>query len=187
MKEELIEFCKSMGIEYVGIASSGRYNDLRDILQKRADRDLSKVFDKGSLEKAVEPSLTLEDAKSVIVCLFPYYCGTAEDANLSKYAYSMDYHIIVREKLDMIGMFLKTNIQGFNYKAFVDNGPLAERYLAYKAGLGFYGINNHIITDKYGSVFIGYLINNYPLNQINLKTELVISALIVKNALDSVY
>jgi epoxyqueuosine reductase len=46
MKEELIEFCKSMGIEYVGIASSGRYNDLRDILQKRADRDLSKVFDK---------------------------------------------------------------------------------------------------------------------------------------------
>ena len=70
-----------MGIEYVGIASSGRYNDLRDILQKRADRDLSKVFDKGSLEKAVEPSLTLEDAKSVIVCLFPYYCGTAEDAN----------------------------------------------------------------------------------------------------------
>ncbi len=163
MKEELIGFCKSIGIEYVGIVSSGPYNDFRDILQKRTDKDLSKVFDKGSLEKAVDPSLTLEDAKSVIVCLFPYYCGTADDANLSKYAYSLDYHIIVREKLEMVGMFLQTNIQGFNYKAFADNGPLAERYLAYKAGLGFYGINNHIITDKYGSyVFIGYLINNYP-------------------------
>lgn len=57
MKEELIEFCKSMGIEYVGIASSGRYNDLRDILQKRADRDLSKVFDKGSLKKQLSQAL----------------------------------------------------------------------------------------------------------------------------------
>lgn len=163
MKEHLIRFCKTIGIEYVGITSSGPYIDFKDILQNRMKKGLTNAFEKGNLERIIDPKLTLEDAKSVIVCLFPYYCGTFEDANLSKYAYSLDYHIVIKKKLDLIGMFFKGIMEGFNYKAFADNGPLSERYLAYKAGLGFYGINNHIITDKYGSyVFIGYIINNYP-------------------------
>jgi|GEM_PF-2974991 len=37
MKEQLVEFCKSIGIEYVGIASSNPYIDLRDILQNRIE------------------------------------------------------------------------------------------------------------------------------------------------------
>lgn len=163
MKERLIEFCNSIGIEYVGIVSSDRYNDLKDFLENRIEKGFANIFEKASLEKVIDPKLTLEGAESVIVCLFPYYCGTAEDANLSKYAYSLDYHKIVQKKLDTIGMYLKENIQGFEYKAFADTGPLNERYLAYKAGLGFLGINGHLITDQYGSyVFIGYIINNYP-------------------------
>ncbi len=163
MKEHLIGFCKSIGVEYVGIASSGPYIDFKDILQKRIKKGLSNAFENGNFDKIIDPKLTLEDARSVIVCLFPYYCGTYEDANLSKYAYSLDYHTIIKRKLDLIGTFFKETVEGFNYKAFADNGPLSERYLAYKSGLGFYGINNHIITDKYGSyVFIGYIINNYP-------------------------
>jgi len=163
MKEQLIEFCNSIGIEYVGIASSSPCYDLKDILENRIKRGQAYPFEKGSLERMIYPNLTLEDAKSIIVCLFPYYCGTHEGANLAKYAYSLDYHGIIRKKLDIIGMYLKENIKEFEYKAFVDTGPLNERYLAYKAGLGFYGINSHIINDKYGSyVFIGYIVNNYP-------------------------
>lgn len=162
MKEELIGFCKSINIEHVGIVSSGPYNDIKDIWEKRIERGFVNVLEKRNLEKMIYPNLTLEDAKSVIVCLFPYYAGIVEDTNLSKYAYSVDYHIIVKKKLEEIGMFLERNIQGFNYRAFSDTGPLNDRYMAYKAGLGFYGINNHIINDQYGSyVFIGYIINNY--------------------------
>lgn len=157
-----MEFCSSMGIEYVGIASSGPYNDLRDFFESGISKGREYPFDKGSLEKMLDPSLTLEGAKSIIVCLFPYYCGTYEEANLSKYAYGLDYHRIIQNKLDEIGKYLGENINGFEYKAFADTGPLNERYLAYKAGLGFYGVNSHLITDKYGSyVFIGYIINNY--------------------------
>ena len=163
MKEYLIEFCRLMGIEYVGIVPSKKYNDLKEILARRIERGFANSFEKGSLEKTIDPNLALKDAKSVIVCLFPYYCGTAQDANLSKYTYGLDYHVIIQKKLNIIGMFFKEKIPGFEYKAFTDTGPLNERYLAYKAGLGFFGINNHIITDKYGSyVFIGYIINNYP-------------------------
>ena len=59
-------------------------------------------------------------------------------------------------------------MNNFNYKIFVDNGPLVDRYLAYLAGIGYYGINNNLITDKYGSyVFIGYIVNNYDLEPDN--------------------
>lgn len=163
MKEELIQFCSSIKIEYVGIAPSGPYYDFEEVWKKQIERGYICGFEELDIEKRIYPHLTLEDVKSVIVCLFPYYTGTAENSNISKYTYGMDYHILAKEKLEMIGQFLGERIENFHYKAFVDTGPLSDRYLAHKAGLGFWGINNHIITDKYGSyVFIGYILNNYP-------------------------
>lgn len=162
MKEELIRFCNSINIEYVGIAPSEPYLDFEKVWRNQLEKGHTSGFEEKDISRRVYPNLTLEDAKSVIVCLFPYFSGTMDEANLTKSAYSLDYHIIVKEKLDLIGRFLENQIEGFSYKAFVDNGPFSDRYLAYKAGLGFWGINNHIITDKYGSyVFIGYILNNY--------------------------
>ncbi|MDP4088222.1 MAG: tRNA epoxyqueuosine(34) reductase QueG [Bacillota bacterium] len=163
MKEKLISFCSSINIEYIGIAPPGPYYDFEKIWREQIEKGHITGFEEAEIEKRVYPSLTLEDVKSVIVCLFPYFTGNMEDSNLSKYAYSKDYHIITAEKLEAIGRFLSENMEGFHYKAFADTGPLSDRYLAYNAGLGFWGINSHIITDKYGSyVFIGYILNNYP-------------------------
>lgn len=165
MKEKLIKFCNSLNIEYVGIAPAEPYRDFEKIWQKQIERGYISGFEEKDIAKRVYPKLTLEDAKSVIVCLFPYYSGNTETekANLSKYVYGLDYHLIIKEKLEAIGNFLDKYIHDFHYKCFVDNGPFSDRFLAYKAGLGFWGINNHIITEKYGSyVFIGYIINNYP-------------------------
>jgi epoxyqueuosine reductase len=84
-------------------------------------------------------------------------------ANISMHAWGRDYHKVVREILDKIGRQLSKHIENFKYVPFTDTGPLADRYLAYLAGLGFYGRNNFIINEKYGSyVFIGYMLTNYP-------------------------
>lgn len=163
MKDKLKKFCLSQGIEYIGIAPPGPYNELAELLARRINEGHYTGFEEKDLEKRINPRLTLGDAESVIVCLFPYFIGHIIDANLSKSSFSLDYHLIIKNKLENIGQYLKDEIKDFRYKAFVDNGPLADRYLAYLSGLGFFGINSHIITDKYGSyVFIGYIINNYP-------------------------
>lgn len=163
MKDELIKFCNSLNIEYVGIAPPGPYYDFEEKWRKQIERGYVCGFEGNDFEKRIYPSLTLEDVKSVIVCLFPYYSVNKEKANISKYAYGIDYHILGKEKLELIGEFLNEKIRDFHYKAFADTGPLSDRYLAHKAGLGFWGINNHIITDQYGSyTFIGYILNNYP-------------------------
>jgi epoxyqueuosine reductase len=163
MKQKLIEYCNSINIDNVGIAPAEPYLDFGEMWKLQLEKGHISGFEEKDAERRIYPSQTLEDARSVIVCLFPYYTGQMENANLCKSAYSVDYHIIAKNKLLAISRFLSETLKGFKYKAFVDNGPFSDRYLAYKAGLGFWGVNNHIITDKYGSyVFIGYILNNYP-------------------------
>lgn len=162
MKKELMDYCLSLNIEYAGIAPIGPYNELAERWNRRIVRNHITGFEEKDFNRRIDPTLTMEDAKSIIVCLFPYFIGINEDSNLSKSSFTVDYHTIAKTKLEQIGEFLKKINPQFEYMTFVDNGPLADRYLAYLAGLGYFGINSHIITDKYGSyVFIGYIINNY--------------------------
>jgi epoxyqueuosine reductase len=163
MKEVLKNFCHSLHIEEMGIAPIGPYYELENILRERIEAGRYTEFEEKEIKKRIDPTLTMENVQSVIVCLFPYYAGEEKRANVAKYTYALDYHIIIRDKLEMMGDFLAKQVTGFEYKVFVDNGPLVDRYLAYLAGLGFYGLNNHIITDTYGSyVTIGYMLTNHP-------------------------
>lgn len=163
MKEVLKEFCRSIGIEHIGITPPGPYHELEERWKKRIEEGHITGFEERDFARRIDPRLTMEDAASIIVCLFPYFTGTNKDSNLSKSAIPRDYHLIVKSMLNQIGEFLQNRIVGFQYKAFVDNGPLVDRYLAYQAGLGYWGVNAHLITDAYGSyVFIGYLITNHP-------------------------
>lgn len=162
MKDILREFCHSIQIESMGIAPQGPYFQLEKILQERRAKEQYTEFEEECIRKRIDPSLTMDDVQSVIVCLFPYQVEEETEGNVAKYTYALDYHMIIRKKLGEIGDFLASKIPGFHYQAFVDTGPLVDRYLAYLAGLGFYGLHNHIITNKYGSyVLIGYMLTNY--------------------------
>lgn len=96
--------------------------------------------------------------KTAIVCLFPYYRGE-EDGNISLYAKSRDYHLVAREKLGKICCFIKSQVGETQSSLFCDIGPVIDRELAYKAGLGFYGKNHMLINEDLGSwFFIGYIL-----------------------------
>ena len=161
-KEKLKEFCSSIGLKCVGIAGVGPYYDLEKIIKQKLSNGYFTGMEEEVIEKRVNPRLIMENAKSIIVCAFPYYVDEVEESNLSKYCYGEDYHIVAKRYLQRICDFLEEKINNFEYKFFVDNGPLVDRYLAYQSGIGYFGINNNIITDEYGSyIFIGYIVNNY--------------------------
>lgn len=161
-KKELKEFCASLGLKCVGIARVGPYDTLEKIIKHRLSNGHTTGMEEPILEKRINPKLTMENAKSIIVCAFPYCAEDYRDSNLSKYCRGKDYHIIAKEFLQKICDYLEERIKGFEYKIFADNGPLVDRHLAQISGVGYFGINNNIITDEYGSyVFIGYIINNY--------------------------
>jgi len=163
MNELLQRICRLLGIEHAGIAPIGPYITLKERLETRIDKGYYTEFEEPCIAKRIDPKLTMEDTQSVIVCLFPYYTGQELGSNIATYAYGLDYHRIVKDKLEQIGEQLAVIIPDFHYQTFVDTGPLVDRYMAYLSGIGFYGINGHIITDQYGSyVLIGYILTNYP-------------------------
>ena len=163
-KKEIIELFNNKGIDTVGIANVGPYDELKKILEDKVSKNLITGMEEPDIEKRINPKLIMEDASSIIVCAIPYYTGKEYESNISRYCYGLDYHLVIKEKLNEICEEIKSKDDKFKYEIFTDNGPLVDRYLEYLAGIGYYGINNNIITDKYGSyVFIGYIVNNYNL------------------------
>lgn len=164
-KNRLKIICESKNIDIMGIAPIGPYFELEKILIDRKQKGYLTGMEEEDIQKRINPKSVMEDAKSIMVCAFPYYIGDTiidENSNISKYCYGEDYHIVARKILEEICIEIKEEIPNFKYEIFADNGPLVDRYLAYLSGIGYFGINNNIITDKYGSyVFIGYVINNY--------------------------
>ncbi len=105
-----------------------------------------------------------ENAKTVIVALFPYYIGEFEKRNISRYAIVPDYHIVAGEMLKKICEELSEKYP-FSFIPFVDNSPVREVDAAVKAGLGVLGENSLLINRDYGSyVFIGTIVTDMELD-----------------------
>ncbi|WFD09560.1 tRNA epoxyqueuosine(34) reductase QueG [Tepidibacter hydrothermalis] len=168
MKQKIKQYCKNLKIDYVGIAGIGPYYELEKVLRDKINKGHYTGLEEKDIQKRINPRLTMENVESVIVCLFPYFSGNVENTNISKYTYGLDYHILVKEKLEKLSKMIKKDIDEFEYKIFVDNGPLVDRYLAQISGIGYFGQNNNIINDEYGSyVFIGYIMTNIKLEEDN--------------------
>lgn len=110
--------------------------------------------------------------KSAIVCLFPYYVEHTGPSNLSRYTWGTDYHLVINEYLEKLIEKLQKKNTSAQFSKHCDTSPLADRYMAYLAGLGFYGKNNCFISPKWGSyVVIGTILTtlefepNTPLEQ----------------------
>ena len=133
MKNKIKEFAKKLNIEFCGIAPITWYTDLeKTILERKVKYGLSQ-FEEEDIEKRVNPLKTFPWAKSIVVCLFPYYTGEDENANISRYARIPDYHKVINDKLNEICRFIKSEREA-RCEVFADTGVLHDRYLAYLAG-----------------------------------------------------
>ena len=110
-----------------------------------------------------------QNAKSVLIGLFPYYVGENPNRNLSLYSCIPDYHTIVGKMLDDACLGLKALFPDNQFVPFVDASPIREVTAALRAGLGVRGKNGQLITEAYGSmVFIGEIVSDLELNAVSL-------------------
>ncbi len=118
---------------------------------------------KRNVDKRMDPSLLLPDAKSVIVFLAPYSAEsvtTQDGLRFSSYALGEDYHKVIKDKLYRIVSFIEeTSGQKKICRVFTDSAPVMERAWAVKAGLGFIGKNNFLVSPRAGiKNFLGIII-----------------------------
>jgi len=113
------------------------------------------------------PKLISPNALSIVVVLDTYYAPDAPADRLApriaKYARGEDYHRVTLERLDQLAGFLR-RLGATVAHPYVDHGPVPERELAQRAGLGWIGKNTMLIRPGVGSFFfIGTIFTDLPL------------------------
>lgn len=116
--------------------------------------------------KRKHPAEIVEGARSAVVVLENYF-PTAPDrpagVRVAKYARGRDYHLAMRERLERLAGVLRAGGAAIAHP-FVDAGPVPERELARRAGLGWIGKNTMLIRPGAGSFFfIGSIFTDLPL------------------------
>ena len=124
---------------------------------------------KRNVDKRMDPALLLEGAKSVIVLLAPFSSGgcslSSDGLKISEYALGQDYHIAIKERLYKIVAFIEEAMgEKKSCRVFTDSAPVLERAWAVRAGIGFIGKNNFLISPKAGiKNFIGVILTKSEL------------------------
>jgi len=104
----------------------------------------------------IDPTKLVPGAHSVITLLLNYFPDeqqNPEAPKIAKYAWGVDYHFVIREKLNELLAFIRQNIGDIDGRGFVDSAPVLERSWASKSGLGWIGKNGNLINKKTGSFF----------------------------------
>jgi epoxyqueuosine reductase len=82
------------------------------------------------------------------------YGGTEPNGPVARYARGDDYHDLMLERLEQLHRWIEGHAgRSVHGKAYVDTGPLLERDLARRAGLGWFGKNTMLINPRAGSFF----------------------------------
>ena len=154
LEERIKQRCRVLGFDPVGITTLGparTYDAFVKWLEHGYAGEMT-YLPRGA-EKRGDARRPLEGARSAIVVALDYG-GKQPPGSIARYARGDDYHDVMVARLDGLHRWLEAEltrpIQG---KPYVDTGPILERDLAQRAGLGWIGKNTMLISPKRGSFF----------------------------------
>lgn len=169
IKETIIKYCDSIGIQAVGFAGAMSFNNLEIDYHYRQMHHLDCSFEiRDSFLDLIEPKRILADAKSFICILEPHqpYSEIKHSSGIGHMASgtaSLDYHKILGDHLEKLLLFLQENYN-INGIKLCDTSPLSDRAIAIRAGLGTLRRNNMFYHKTMGSyVHIASLLIDYDL------------------------
>jgi epoxyqueuosine reductase len=143
-----------LGFDLVGIARLGDVGtaDAFDRWLERGYAGEMAYLPRGAAKRR-DTRLPCDGAISAIVVAMSYG-GREPPGPVARYARGDDYHDVLVERLRALHAWLDERLgHPVRGKAYVDTGPILERDLARKAGLGWFGKNTNLINPRIGSFF----------------------------------
>lgn len=149
---------KRLGFLSCGISKAGFLEQEAPRLEKWLNQNHNgqMTYMENHFDKRLDPTLLVDDAKSVVSLLLNYYPSEAQNPDsykVSKYAYGQDYHFVIKDKLKELLSSIQSTIGDVYGRAFVDSAPVLDRAWAAKSGLGWIGKSGNLLTQKVGSFY----------------------------------
>jgi epoxyqueuosine reductase len=154
LEERIKERAMRLGFDPVGVTTLGpvgSYPAFEEWLMKGFAGEMA-YLPRGA-DKRRDTRLTVPGARSAIVVGLDYG-GKQPPGTVARYARGDDYHDVMLKRLETLHRWLEGECgQQVRGKAYVDTGPILERDLAQRAGLGWIGKNTMLINPGRGSFF----------------------------------
>ena len=112
------------------------------------------------IEARLEPATIIPGARSVLCVALQYH--PLEEAEpegdlwprVARYARGLDYHDVMGARLKGLAARIASVFPGAGSRPYIDTGPVLEREMAARAGLGAVGKNTNLLHPEAGSWFL---------------------------------
>jgi epoxyqueuosine reductase len=166
MKEVLRQRARDLGFDDCRVTTANVPGSASRFTQWLADRRHGEMaYLERTAPKRVDPQQVLSGARSIIMLVASYHDPNWKSGPIARYARYSDYHDILGERLKELAHFVdKLGGEGTRSLWYVDTGPLLERDLAQRAGLGFIGKHTNLISRQLGNwIFLSEIITTLAL------------------------
>jgi len=161
LKERIKVKSKQLGFTLAGVTSSEpllQYNVFESWLNTDMHGTMNYLAKERGRSCRADPKQILPECKSILVLAMPYTSplpqGEGSGLRVASYSLGDDYHDIIPPRLQAIIEFIEEQIgHKIPNRYYTDTGPILERELAQRAGLGWIGKNSLLINPKAGSTF----------------------------------
>lgn len=144
----------ALGFDLVGIAELGRA-ETAAAFEEWIDAGLGgtmQYLERGAAKRR-DTRLPLPGTTHAIVVALDYG-GKEPSGPVARYARGDDYHDVMETRLRALHARLERDAgRAIVGKPYVDTGPILERDLARRAGLGWFGKNTNLLNPRLGSFF----------------------------------
>lgn len=161
-RRELTDFVKAealrLGFSRVGITTPDpppHLNIYRNWLAEGRHGEMTYLGTERALRRRANPREILPECEAILVVASNYLPEHHSSSGVAAYAVGDDYHDVLVERLRQLVASVEERLGGeIKHRHYTDTGPVLERELAQRAGLGWIGKNTCVIHPEHGSYFL---------------------------------
>jgi len=160
LTQAIKEKARQLGCILAGVTSckpAAHFNIFQEWLDTNHHASMDYLASERSRTRRADPQWILPECKSILVLAFPYspFSKNNSEFQIASYGLGDDYHDVIPPRLQEIVQFIEEQVgHSIPNRYYTDTGPILERELAQRAGLGWIGKNSMLIHPQAGSTFL---------------------------------
>ncbi len=163
LKQRIINKARQLGFFLAGVTTPEpppHISTFENWLAQGHHGTMNYLAEERSRTRRADPRAILPECKSILVLATPYNPparekGTGDKGQVASYARGNDYHNVLPARMQELVQFIEEQAGGLvRNRWYTDTGPILERDLAQRAGIGWIGKNTCLIHPKHGSYFL---------------------------------